>query len=873
MPESNWRNLLITFLHDPPNKALDIRGHESRARRFVSAVLGVETGTGELRTPSGVEDILASLFERLPAPRVRPQGMYAVHPDTQGRLQICHPLAGTPRLIETAGISDEEILQVIRDLIAGVSTEKEKFFILWSFLPQALAKRCQTFEHLPADTRVPDHSIWQHLDMATALRGALAEQGGACLLTLTIGPVQQFIDSARTLRDLWSGSAILSWLSFRAMLPIIEAIGPQAILTPALRYSLPYRIWLSQQAGGLPEGFRDQAEAERQALPMLSLPNRFLALVPYGKDGSTAVSLAGECRASVLQAWRSLGQDVRQEIRRALGPDTEGWDRLWDAQIDNCFDVKTTVFPWSGLSEELVAELSGSETFAECQLAGHAARSLEEAMPQEERPSKRASAYGMFQAWVELTMKMAAARKQMGHVPPCAADGLVAQKCTMMGTWEQMGPAVMAESAAFWERFAEVVRIGPARLRSRERLCAVALAKRFAVPCHLQKQLALGRRVSVFPDIASVAAASWIRKAGLAEEAGSDSWNGQWLHWRTRDQDPDETPPAAETWSRLSAARRNHGAPPAYYAVLVLDGDRMGAWLRGDRTISIGEAYNPLIRDYFAKMPKGKEALTRPKPLGPSTLAAASEALSGFASFIVPRIVAAHDGTLIYAGGDDVLALLPMRSAIVCAHALRLAFSGDPAGNDGAPDGYYRIGDRDLLVMGPRASLSAGIAIVHVKEDLRVAIAAARQACKMAKDTGRDALSLAVQKRSGEHANVLLTWPSIQLFEHWMMVFEQDASDRWVYVLRRELETIAALGADAFSTELVRLLNRAEPPTPKLFREESPVPLDEAWRAWLEMWSSRLKGTRIQETVKRAAEQFVLALLSASFVVRGGDGR
>jgi len=37
----------------------------------------------------------------------------------------------------------------------------------------------------------------------------------------------------------------------------------------------------------------------------------------------------------------------------------------------------------------------------------------------------------------------------------------------------------------------------------------------------------------------------------------------------------------------------------------------------------------------------------------------------------VPDIVSRHHGTLIYAGGDDVLALLPTTTVLACARELK----------------------------------------------------------------------------------------------------------------------------------------------------------------------------------------------------------
>src|SRR5690606_18937647 len=133
-----------------------------------------------------------------------------------------------------------------------------------------------------------------------------------------------------------------------------------------------------------------------------------------------------------------------------------------------------------------------------------------------------------------------------------------------------------------------------------------------------------------------------------------------------------------------------------------------------------------------------------------------SEALANFGKHAARRIVEAFDGRLIYAGGDDVLALLPATRVIECAQALRSAFRGETARLkelrgvwkvkngvarkqpdvrlfDDAPEGYIRL-HRDLeeeltsdyeplhwpaMVPGPRADVSVGIAIAHCKSPLQ----------------------------------------------------------------------------------------------------------------------------------------------------------
>src|SRR5262249_22310275 len=106
----------------------------------------------------------------------------------------------------------------------------------------------------------------------------------ACLLTFALGPVQPFIAAARSVRDLWTGSYLLSWLTSRAMRPILDRFGPEAFLMPA------------------PENnpLLDGAVRSDRDRPSACLPNRFLAVVPGDPRGDLARTMAFECEAACL---------------------------------------------------------------------------------------------------------------------------------------------------------------------------------------------------------------------------------------------------------------------------------------------------------------------------------------------------------------------------------------------------------------------------------------------------------------------------------------------------------------------------------------------------------------------------------------------
>jgi CRISPR-associated protein Cmr2 len=305
-----------------------------------------------------------------------------------------------------------------------------------------------------------------------------------------------------------------------------------------------------------------------------------------------------------------------------------------------------------------------------------------------------------------------------------------------------------------------------------------------------------------------------------------------------------------------------------------MDGDNMGGWLRGENSPQVGEVLHPDLREYFARLSDTKESLAARRPVGPALHAAISEALTNFALYAVPRIVRDHLGTLIYSGGDDVLALLPASTALACARELRLAFCGDPRVNGGARSGYYRDDGQDLLMMGSKATASAGLAVVHYKEDLRFALNAARGAERAAKGAGRDILRIIACRRSGEHAAAFCPWEFVDTVQRWVEAFSADASDRWAYHLRAELPTLTALDHEAVLAEIRRQLGRTEQTT----KERLPP---DAMAAAFDAYSSYVSGTlrvplvartrSVPNTLPAALEGFVTLCQTASFLARGRE--
>ena len=157
--------------------------------------------------------------------------------------------------------------------------------------------------------------------------------------------------------------------------------------------------------------------------------------------------------------------------------------------------------------------------------------------------------------------------------------------------------------------------------------------------------------------------------------------------------------------------------------ILSMDGDNMGRWLAGKE----GEFSEPPGTIAFHRL--------------------ISERLARFAGDVVPRRVQEAGGDLVYAGGDDVLAFLPLPSLLEFMNQIRADFASLEFG------------------LHPNATASAGVAVVHKMCPLNLALQTARNMEKRAKQyihphTGKqkDALGMAVFTRSGEVSEFVVPW-------------------------------------------------------------------------------------------------------------------
>lgn len=169
----DWSELLLAYLHDPPDKALSIAGHVPRGRDNARVALegsATQVSRRVLEESMAGADPLAAMVERLPMPQAGEKGGWAVGPE-EGNLATRHPLSAQERRLAVPPRDDSLVRseqECLRRVIKGLGGDalglRRRFLAVWRLWPERLAKEVRpVLASLPADTRAPDHTIWDRM--------------------------------------------------------------------------------------------------------------------------------------------------------------------------------------------------------------------------------------------------------------------------------------------------------------------------------------------------------------------------------------------------------------------------------------------------------------------------------------------------------------------------------------------------------------------------------------------------------------------------------------------------------------------------------------------------------------------------------------
>ncbi len=780
---SYWRRKINALLHDTPDKATDIRDHENRAAQ-IKAIFQFDV----TEYFNKAADWRASAADRLPFPPpaqiTQPLDEIPAFP---------HPLGGVSLPNDPFKSAEEalEITQKSHPFLLNNDDSRAAFLCIWRFWRNWAVSLDPRFTRLPADTRIPDHTIWNHLNITTAFQGSLPSKEleddpkhAPRLLLFSIGPVQDFIAAARSTRDLWSGSYLLSWLVSHALGKIAREIGPDHLIFPNLLdqplIDLQFKDDVFSQVRFSEKPIWEGLGYTKGNLSKLltpSLPNRFMALLPafHPESGISIENYAKKLAESVRKELKDIAGSVRDLLVKH--PDDSVFEfrpAVFDQQVERMLEIQWQTLPIPKSIEEL-------------------RQTADRLLPKDDEKTHYTP-----RAAVDAVLKMVKipACKPQYNIRPETGwsllnaliaflhDGVKATRsfdAWREGRWqsgkdfnkdalngkEEAVLRVTGDDAAAQSYSSSVLGISKGTLKPGELLGASTLIKRFWHHTFLPVKIGVSRETlregHPMPNTHAIAKG---RPFDESEESDNET-------------------------------ERDHG--DKYFAILALDGDEMGKWISGSKTPPVGEMLSPKAQAFYHT--NAKDFLEAPRAVTPSWHLQFAEALGNFSFQAVQRIVEAFDGRLIYVGGDDVLAMLPAEDALDCARALRAAFRGEKEylnqikgkltgeGTDRKSDretplfnlqheGFLQLHEKSsashgpmkglisdpvtfpAIVPGPRADVSVGIAIAHFKSPLQDIVRAAQAAEKRAKrPTGeggfeRGAVALTIYKRSGE----ILEW-------------------------------------------------------------------------------------------------------------------
>jgi CRISPR-associated protein Cmr2 len=781
-----------TLLHDPPEKALILGkvGHENRALELMKIIENTALVTDETKDA----DHIASASDRINFPKD-----IEAEVDFSKKPVIIHPLSGKefkmPASATSAitGIDYKQVMPTVEDAVKDIAsryTDLElRYLSLWAELQEIIKSKeygqsslRQLWELLPADTRVPDHSIWEHRRVASAIAGALPKPA---LLLFSIGPIQDFIATARKTQDLWSGSYMLSYLSWVAMKSISENVGPDSIIFPDLIGQPFCKKWLKEK------GLMSIEDPEKDALSSPTLPNRILAVLSENGVEEIAERAKTEVDAGFKKICMSVKEGIENNIVELKG-DTK-WNEIWNRQTKNLIEVYWAILPM-GKKEEYKKFIETYKSFLGDELLKDFEKLLNEYESKGFGPNT-GTMYGQFYRFLE---KGFGSRKITRNFLQQSEPHY---KCTMCGVREPVHPEKHNNRSC--EEYGALVGFWRERIREKfpdikhsERLCSVCVAKRFAAKFYFNDKKGFDINAS-YPSTSTMATSSFklriienMNKPELATKVGNyltvvetllgeerirlydavpmvrracrddvasrfSKIDGDWLYEDTfRESLKDELPGYSEEIlkSCISALKSltdttkdmELGMPSKYYAILHMDGDNMGKWVSGENAPKIKDILHPEVREQLLKDNNWSTLLEQNRPLNPALHIATSKALRDFSLRVVREIVERdHLGKLIYAGGDDVLAFVSLKDLPRVMRALRAYFSGsfvyDEEGGVKVDfqngSGFIPVDEEGplslttskkptgfLYSMGSTATVSMGVAIVHHSYDLSRAL-------------------------------------------------------------------------------------------------------------------------------------------------------
>lgn len=360
-----WQSKIWGLLHDPALKALSFGKDFGREGQWelLACMNGWKSPKANGKTSGesnlqdkwlkyvGLCDLIASSSDRSTIGRLDPSYSSVTYKQEKG-LQISHLLSGNSQYLKinpewenklNKTFLEEKEAQFLTEIKDWQDPEKV-FWALWRCYPEVLEKTEPLVHLLPAETRLPDGSLWSHVSMTSALAGGLAgyykeveeypkkgerfdNYSRPYLVNFTFSPVQELIKASRKMRDFWAGSWILHYLSAKVSYKLALKYGADTLLYPCLYQQPLIDHWLLEKYEDFSKFINKPTEKQ---LLTAGFPNVIVMILPNnGKDLETTKNnpIYGAMQYAkqvLLDEWKELGNQSLDYLQSL-----EKWGKYW----------------------------------------------------------------------------------------------------------------------------------------------------------------------------------------------------------------------------------------------------------------------------------------------------------------------------------------------------------------------------------------------------------------------------------------------------------------------------------------------------------------------------------------------------------------
>ncbi len=332
---------IVAYLHDPPwkmwvltlKKALlaNSGGHEGDAIELIKR-LGVNID--EIPIEAKMADRLASSIDRWILSEAQGVTSHTGTTPTGGLGGTSGSRGETPQSTITKPISklnmfspckeykisiDNDIKQKVSvyvdRLTQAVSGEKANRYHLLYFLAPLIWY--EVFNNIPplADTRVPTHTIFDHATATAAMMNIIECENDelrfkGSIVSIEIPSIQEFISYSRKSRDLWASSWLSSVLLWKSIESFVESYGPDIVVRPELSLNHFFIAWLYNKVNNAAKNtvlsYAEKfANFESPRISMMS--EKVVLLLPTDTDDGQN-NIEKKLEENFNEAWKTIAE-------------------------------------------------------------------------------------------------------------------------------------------------------------------------------------------------------------------------------------------------------------------------------------------------------------------------------------------------------------------------------------------------------------------------------------------------------------------------------------------------------------------------------------------------------------------------------------